>query len=105
MKREEFYHRLSDVPPVPDSLYSRIEKKIRRNRTVTSLMLALAASLIITVGITSYTIYQTNEQISSSSRVSSEEIIDELQTLNEFVNGNSLDDEMEMYTLVNANYF
>jgi len=68
-------------------------------------MLALAASLIITVGITSYTIYQTNEQISSSSRVSSEEIIDELQTLNEFVNGNSLDDEMEMYTLVNANYF
>ena len=105
MKQEEFYSRLSEVPPVPDSIYPAVEKKIRQQWAVRKTVWALAACLILAIGIIGYTSFQNREQPVASSQELSEEIIDELQTLNEFVNGNSLDEEMAMYAVVDMDIF
>jgi flagellar hook-associated protein FlgK len=52
-----------------------------------------------------YTSFQNKEQPIASSQELTEEIIDELQILNDFVNGNSLDEEMAMYAVVDVDIF
>lgn len=105
MKREKFYSRLPEVPPVPDSIYPAVEKEIRRHRTILKTVWALAACLILAIGITGYYSFQNKEQPVASSQELPEEIIDELQILNDFVNGNSLDEDMAMYAVVDMDIF
>ncbi len=105
MKEEKFYQELSEVPPVPDSIYSAVAKDIRRRKSIRKTVWALAACLILAIGISSYYSFQNNEQSVASSQELSEEIIDELQTLNEFVNGNSLDEEVALYAVIDINFF
>lgn len=105
MKQEEFYSRLSEVPPVPDSIYPAVAKEIGRKKSIQKTVWALAACLILAIGITSYTSFQNKEQPVASSQELPEEIIDELQILNDFVNGNSLDEEIAMYAVVDMDIF
>ena len=105
MKQEEFYNKLSEVPPVPDSIYPAVAKEIRRNKSIQKTVWALAACLVLTIGITSYYSFQNKEQPVVSSQDLTAEIIDELQVLNEFVNGSSLDEEMALYAIVYMDFF
>lgn len=106
MKQEEFYQKLSEVPPVPDSLYPEIEKRIKQTRSVRNTIWALAASLILAVGITGFYYSFSNKAQTVASPVElSENTINELQSFNEYINGNSLDEEIEMYALVDIGLF
>ncbi len=105
MKQEKFYSTLPEVPPVPDSIYPAVEKEVRRHRAIQKTVWALAACLILAIGITGYYPFQNKEQPIASSQELPEEIIDDLQILNDFVNGNSLDEEIAMYAVVDMNIF
>lgn len=104
MKQEEFYQKLSEVPPFPDPLYSKIERKINRKRTLARMIWALAACVILAVGITSYTLIKQDQPTVASTELS-QEVIDELQIIHDFLNGNTVDDELDMYALVDMEIF
>jgi hypothetical protein len=105
MKQEEFYRTLSEVPQVPASIFPGIEQAIRRAHTRSSRIRALAACFILAAGITSIALYS-GKGVSPSDKsvltatVRSDELLDELQTINQFINGSTLSDEMESYSLV-----
>ena len=105
MKQEEFYNRLSDVPPVPDSIYPKIEGSIRQKRQKKQILFALAASVVIAAGIISYRSVSIPVQPAAPTVEVSDEIINELQDINDFIHGTDQDEEPELYALADSEFF
>ncbi len=105
MKQEKFYQELSEVPPVPDSIYPGIEEALRRSRQKKRILLALAASLLLAVGIMSYRSVSVPVQPVATSVEVPDEIINELQCINDFIHGADQEEEPELYTLADFEFF
>lgn len=97
---ERFWQRLGNVPDVPESVYPSITGRIRGTRTVRRGIWALAATLVIAAGVTFYTgssLLPTPSPIAEQTGELSREVLDELQSIRDFLTGADLDREIETY--------
>ncbi len=85
---------LRDVPELPPDLFNAIGKKVGSKRKRTILYYSIAASLLLFLGSISLTLHK-------PVYIVEKEVADELQTLHDFVNGNDLDNDIEMYAIIN----
>jgi hypothetical protein len=90
----ELKRSLSDVPQLPSDLFNIIEKKVGRKQNVRMLFYSIAASLLLFLGSLSIIEHKPVQTVEK-------EVADELQTLHDFVNGNDLDNDIEMYAIIN----
>ena len=105
MKQEKFYQELSDIQPVPESLYPEIEDAIRREGQKKRILFALPASLLLAIGIFSYRSVSVPIETAAPTVEVSDDIIDELQDINDFIHGAAQDDEPELYALADFEFF
>ena len=90
ISEKEFFTKLADVPDLPAGLYGKIDRTVRRRHAVRLSAFALAAGLAVAVGVSA---------MFFSSRPGGAvppELADELQSVNEYVNGGDLDQELAM---------
>lgn len=85
---------LGDVPPLPDTLYPAVMRRIRSRGRVRTALWALAATLALAVGLGLHT--GTGVQ-RTSTPVATEELAEEMYSLCDFVNGGSIDDELDLF--------
>lgn len=95
----KFMEELSQVPPVPDKIFHKIESRIYRRNVKARLFLAVAASIVLAAGITtSYLRLNAFRQTEESAYKA--EVIYELESAYNFLNANDIDEEIETYALV-----
>lgn len=90
----ELKRSLGDVPKLPADLFNAIEKKIVFKQKWRVLHYAIAASLLLFLGSLTFTSHK-------PVYIVEKEVADELQTLHDFVNGNDLDTDIELYAIIN----
>jgi hypothetical protein len=89
----DFYQELGRVPDLPPHLYGKVRKEIRRGRVLPRALFAAAAALILMVGsLGLWRASKTNEPVALST-----EVTEELQSLNSYVNGSSIHQDLEAY--------
>jgi hypothetical protein len=94
---QELKNSLSDVPEIPAGLFGKIESRIVSKKRRLSLFYAIAATLLLFLG--SLTFFVNKKPINKMEN----EVADELQILHDYVNGNDLDSDLEMYAII-SNY-
>ncbi len=100
-------YELPEVPPVPPGLYPAIERRIRRHSSVVHMSWAFAAALVLALGVASYTVRTSPRMPAATVATSleSNEVNDELQVVYDFLNGNTIEDEVNQYALVDPSFF
>jgi hypothetical protein len=100
---KELYDTLSDAPRVPDTLYPSIERRLRPR---VSVVWALAAGLILAIGATAFymSVISTKQTapVAVAAPALSDDVINDLQTLRDFANGNNIDIELAMYSIADG---
>ncbi len=86
---KEFYQELGRAPEVPHNLYENVRRKIRRQTLFLRTVLALAATVIIAVGV----LVAHKETV----RNLSPEVAEDLQIMHDYLTGKDL--ESESYAL------
>lgn len=84
---------LSDIPDVPSGLYEKIQKRVHSKRKKSAFYYTLAASLLLAIGSIRIAIHKPDTVIR-------EEVVIELQMLHDYVNGDDLDSDIEMYAII-----
>lgn len=95
MNEDKFYNELGNVSEPAEDLFAKIEKKIERRKGVSRKFYALAASVILILSL--FVNNENNSSKVSSTIAVSDEVIEELQIIDDYLNGSSIDDEMDMY--------
>ena len=96
MKQEQdFYRELSDIPALPSGLYNSIEKQIHRRFINRNILFALAASIVITISLYIFNIYNPSEDNNIQQEVASE-----LQIINDYLNSSDLEEDLVLYSIV-----
>ncbi|HEX2960134.1 MAG TPA: hypothetical protein VHO70_25090 [Chitinispirillaceae bacterium] len=90
----ELENSLRTVPELPPDLFGRIEKKVVFNQKRNVLYYSVAASLLLFLGSLLFTLHKPVYTVE-------QEVADELQTLHDYVNGEDLDKDLEMYAIIN----
>lgn len=95
MNREkEFFESLGRVPELPEGLYQGIAGRIRQRKLITRTFVAIAATMVMALGITSVLLTgQTGRNAGSW------EVATELQTVHDYLNGNDLNEELKVYAV------
>jgi hypothetical protein len=88
----DFFQELGRVPDLPPNLYHTIQRKIRRRSQVSRSLLALAAALVLALGATTF--WGTSKGFDTTV---SAEVADELQTVHDYCNGQSINQELQTY--------
>jgi len=99
---------LAEIPPVPDSIYPAVMAHIGRRNRIVRMAWALAATLVLAVGITTYTVTSKPPApvvADAATTQATNEINDELQIVYDYVNGNSIEEEINQYALVDPSLF
>lgn len=96
MKDNKFYEELGKVPELSDELFGKIENKIEQKKSQRYRIWAIAASVILAFGILFYNVKDNFNTVSSSVAMS-DEVVEELQIIDDYLSGPSVDDEMELY--------
>jgi hypothetical protein len=94
IQEKEFIQELGAVPPLPDSLYDTITTRIKRRAVVTRSVLAAAAALVLALGSTMTYLFAPVKEMPVS-----QELVSELQTIHDYLNGNDLDQELQVYVV------
>ncbi|MBN2037762.1 MAG: hypothetical protein JW768_13555 [Chitinispirillaceae bacterium] len=94
IQKKEFAARLADVPPLPDTIYRGITAKIRKRAMILRTVYATAAAIVLTLGTATFFIFDT-----SRNSAVSQELVSELQTIHDYLNGNDLDKELQVYAV------
>jgi translation initiation factor 2 alpha subunit (eIF-2alpha) len=84
---------LSDAPDVPSELYEKIRKKVYPRSKKIAFYYAVAASLLLAIGTLRIAIHKPDKTIN-------EEVAIELQMLHDYVNGDDLDNDLELYAII-----
>jgi hypothetical protein len=94
MNREkEFYEALSQVPELP-KLYEGIAGRIRKQKLFLRTVYATAATVVLALGATGF--FLANQTRHSDVPL---EVASELQTVNDYLNGNDLTRELQVYAV------
>lgn len=99
MNEKTVYRKLSEIPPVPDSVYPRIEKIINRGILFRQTLRVVAALLIVALGIGMYLNLPVSTQQPVATGKLTQDVVEELQTVQDFLNGNTVEEEFGVYTL------
>jgi hypothetical protein len=93
---KEFFKELGSVPNLPPDIYGVIHGRIRRGKIVERTIFALAATLVIAIGTTAFFL---SEKAAGNTVAVATEVAGELQSVNDYLNGNDLDEELQAYTV------
>jgi hypothetical protein len=93
----ELKRSLNDVPELPPDLFKKIEKKVATKHKRTVFYYSIAASLLLFLGALSFIAYKPVLPVYTVEN----EVAEELQTIHDYVNGNDLDNDIEMYAIIN----
>lgn len=88
---------LNDVPELPPDLFSKIEKKLAIKHKRTVFYYSIAASLLLFLGGLSFVTYKPAPPVYTVEN----DVAEELQTIHDYMNGNDLDNDIEMYAIIN----
>jgi hypothetical protein len=91
---QELKRSLSDAPPLPPDLFRGIEQKVNFKHKWTVFYYSVAATVILFLVSLSAVQHKPVYTVEA-------EAAEELQTLHDFVNGNDLDNDIEMYAIIN----
>jgi hypothetical protein len=95
MNREkEFFEELGRVPELPDGLFRGIGGRIRQRKLLMRTLFATAATIAITLGTTGFFLAD-----QAKGKAVSPEVISELQTVHDYLNGTDLDQELQAYAV------
>lgn len=94
INERDFYRELGIVPELPHDFYAIVRRKIRRRIVFSRTALALAATFILAIGTTGILVTHQRNDLSLSS-----EVADELQTVDNYLTGEDLDQEYASYAL------
>jgi hypothetical protein len=89
----DFYRELSSVPALPSDLFSCIDRRIRRRSLLQRSLIALAASLLFSVGLFGFIVKQ-----QAATRTLQPEIVAELQSVHDYLNAGDIEDDYVLYT-------
>ncbi|MBN1127378.1 MAG: hypothetical protein JXA71_00220 [Chitinispirillaceae bacterium] len=89
-----FFEELGRVPPLPDGLYGSIERGIGRARRLEQAIIAIAATLIVALGSGAFFLNR-----AAHDRMVPQEVASELQNVHDYLNGNDLDQELQVYAV------
>jgi len=95
---------LGDTPPLPEPLYAGVERGIRRDRRRRTLSWAAAAVLVLALG-TGGWLGGIGGGPAPAAQAQSEELADELYDICGYLNGSSVDQELETFAVVSAGLF
>lgn len=102
MNEKKFNDNLLNTPELPDDVYPQIQNKINKDKYLLRFIWAAAASLIVAISGYVYIDQITEPSIQYSEF--NQEIEDDLQSISEFLSGESIESEWEMYAIVDNNY-
>jgi hypothetical protein len=94
---QKFIEALADVPPLPGTLYDAVRTGARRRSAMRYSTLALAASLLLVLGG-----FQAYRSFAPAPAVS-QDVADELQHAEEYLNGNTVGAELPLYVSLDDN--
>jgi hypothetical protein len=87
-----FYEELARVPELPPHLYTGIRRNIRRHTLFIRTAVSLAATLLLTIGITAMFVPGRSSAVAISPEVASE-----LLSIREFGSGSDISKDIETY--------
>jgi len=106
MRNTDFFDKdLGDVPPVPGDAFTNIEKHINSATRKKQLFLALAASLMLSIGALTFIITESQnvKPVQTATSEITEDISDELQRATDFMNGTDIELEYNEVALLEDN--
>ena len=95
---KDFYRELLDVPAIPDNLLEKVENRNRRRNAAVYAAWALAAMLVMAIGTVLYT-----QTIGSVQAQRTAAVEAELRYVRNYLNGVTVDEEIEQYAIVDPN--
>ena len=96
MNDKKFYEKLKEVPELNPDLFEKIESSIKRRKSVWKYYSAFAASAVIALGVLFYNITD-NFTSEISTVMVSKEIDEELQIIDDYLDGSDTDEEYDDY--------
>jgi len=96
VNENEFYQELGVVPTCDEKVYKHIAKRISRRKNSFRIVYSLAASVLIVASVA----LVKNQNIVQSASVNTEltqEVALELQKMGEYLDGSSIDDDLDLY--------
>ena len=93
MSEKIFYNELEKCPKIPEELFEDINRKISEKKQKRKLKYSIVASLIISFGIIFYNLGVINNKTEIINL--SQESNNELQVIDEYLSGRSIDNEFE----------
>lgn len=92
---KDFYRELLDVPAMPNGLFEKVEHRNRRRKAAVYTAWALAATLVLAAGTVLYTHTTGNVPTRRAAAVEAE-----LHYVRDYLNGATIDQEIEQYAIV-----
>jgi hypothetical protein len=94
---QKFLETLADIPPLPDTVFDGVRSTVRRRSAVRYSALAMAASLLLALGgLQAYRSFIPAPAVS-------QDVVDELQHVGEYLNGNTVGAELPVYVSLEDN--
>lgn len=93
---KEFFEELGRVPALPAETFDTIRGTIARRRNVARALYSLAATLVIALGMTFAFLARSDTAVAGAPAA---EAASELQTVHDYLNGNDLDQELQVYAV------
>jgi hypothetical protein len=94
---------LADVRPMPETLFPAIEARLQRTNRGARLFYALAALIVLCVGaltVTGIALRRPPIAVTAAATMDiDQDVVEELQVLHDFANGNDIDAELAEYAM------
>jgi hypothetical protein len=97
---EDLRRELADVPEVPDTVYGLVQRRVRRGVQLRRWAWAVAASLALLAGGGAYQAARSPASQNTASATVADDLDQELREISAFLNGGTIDEELETYALV-----
>jgi len=94
----EFHHIVSGTPALPADLYSSIERDISRATKKRYLLFAIAAGALLSI-VPLTSLHTPLKQVQTTEALP-QEVLQELQTVSDYLNAEDMEDYTALYTLV-----
>jgi hypothetical protein len=99
MNYEQFLKSVATVPPVPDTVFERVQKRVRQRNTARRFLMSAAAIVLMTIGISGFYYHETVWPVERVSAADLEEVGEELYCIEDFANGYSINNEIALYAI------
>jgi hypothetical protein len=103
MNEHDFYRELERVPDPPAGIYGSIERALRRKRAGRRAIWALAATLLIAV--VSLIGLHAPDQTVPTLTAEERQVLEELRIVQNFLFGETIEEEIEAYALMDLDAF